>query len=285
MAKKKAVHQRDALAQFNLGNCYYYGWGVIRIERDAYFLWQDAALQGYPLAEYIVGSCHLKGFAETTIDYVQAISWLSSAAKHGNQKAQNFINRIRIITPGERLLIKVSTLDLAGLSIFKNLKPPPTLSTKEFILMVVANMGLDSIEKPRWSIDSYDFGRLGVAVQGIPIQNSSNDSVTPTGPYLIDYTINQDDISECDRVLTVNVDGVKKTIQYIYSMHISIDYKKITSDKQRIKEIEQDPVYLETYVFEETQRLTIRFRPLATRTNKEYWFSMIPKLFGNYFFR
>ena len=87
---RKAAEQGDAVAQFNLGNCYYNGKGVTKDYSQAVYWYRKAAEQRVAAAQYNLGYCYLQGQGVSQ-DYSQAFIWLKKAAEQGVSEAQNFI--------------------------------------------------------------------------------------------------------------------------------------------------------------------------------------------------
>ena len=50
-----------ANAQYNLGQCYYYGTGVLQDYKQAVYWYTKAAEQGYARAQYSLGVCNSNG--------------------------------------------------------------------------------------------------------------------------------------------------------------------------------------------------------------------------------
>jgi TPR repeat protein len=84
--KAKAEHG-DALAQCNLGNCYYEGIGVAKDYVQAVSWYRKAAEQGDARAQNNLGVCydHGEGVAQ---DFVQAVSWFRKAVEQEYVMAQ-----------------------------------------------------------------------------------------------------------------------------------------------------------------------------------------------------
>jgi len=75
------------VAQYNLGVCYYHGYGVTQDYKQAVYWYTKAANQGYAMAQYNLGVCYDNGFGVTQ-DYKQAVCWYTKAANQGNAMAQ-----------------------------------------------------------------------------------------------------------------------------------------------------------------------------------------------------
>ncbi len=84
--KVKAEHG-DALAQCNLGNCYYEGIGVAKDYVQAVSWYRKAAEQGDARAQNNLGVCydHGEGVAQ---DFAQAVSWFRKAVEQNYVMAQ-----------------------------------------------------------------------------------------------------------------------------------------------------------------------------------------------------
>ena len=83
----KAAEQDYAEAQFDLGNCYYYGWGVTKDYTQAVAWYRKAAEQGHADAQCNLGVCYENGWGVTE-DYTQAVAWYRKAAEQGIAEAQ-----------------------------------------------------------------------------------------------------------------------------------------------------------------------------------------------------
>ena len=79
----------DANAQFMLGQCYFFGFGVKKRDREQAVKWySDAARQGVAVAQFMLGQCYFFGFGVKKRDREQAVKWYSDAARHGVAVAQ-----------------------------------------------------------------------------------------------------------------------------------------------------------------------------------------------------
>ncbi len=97
---KLAAEQGHREAQFNLGRCFYYGYGVALSYTAAVHWYTLAALQGHLDAQNNLGNCYTKGKPtpgvgepphinpEVPIDLVRAKYWFERAAQRGYDKAQ-----------------------------------------------------------------------------------------------------------------------------------------------------------------------------------------------------
>lgn len=77
---RKAAEQGNAYAQYNLGNCYYYGNGVPQDNTEAAKWYRKSAEQGNADAQYMLG--------ELADDFEDAVEWYLKAAEQGNADAQ-----------------------------------------------------------------------------------------------------------------------------------------------------------------------------------------------------
>ena len=77
---RKAAEQGNTYAQYNLGNCYYYGNGVPQDNTEAAKWYRKAAEQGDADAQYMLG--------ELADDFEDAVEWYLKAAEQGNADAQ-----------------------------------------------------------------------------------------------------------------------------------------------------------------------------------------------------
>ena len=86
----KAAEQEYAKAQFNLGVCYFNGYGVEMDEKQGFQWFLKAAEQGYAKAQNFVGGCYGKGVGVER-DYKEAFQWFLKAAEQGYAEAQCFV--------------------------------------------------------------------------------------------------------------------------------------------------------------------------------------------------
>ena len=82
-----AAEAGDVKAQFELGECYYFGTGVDVNFNNAVFWFQKAANQGNYDALTDLGYCYIMGKG-IAIDKVKGIKCLTEAAEHGHSEAQ-----------------------------------------------------------------------------------------------------------------------------------------------------------------------------------------------------
>ncbi|MGQ3892406.1 tetratricopeptide repeat protein [Legionella sp. CNM-4043-24] len=80
-------------AQFNLGQLYQYGIGVVKSPEQAITYFQLAAEQQDVQAEYNLGLIYLEG-QTTPVDYQKGIDWMTDAAFKGNPYAQYVLANI-----------------------------------------------------------------------------------------------------------------------------------------------------------------------------------------------
>ena len=84
----RAANQGLAVAQNDLGECYYNGNGVTTDYGEAVKWYRLAADQGYADAQSHLGDCYYQGNGVTQ-DYDEAVKWYRLAADQGNASAQN----------------------------------------------------------------------------------------------------------------------------------------------------------------------------------------------------
>ena len=96
---RKAVFLGDADAQSNLGDIYYYGWGVPQDYAQAAKWYRKAADQGHVMALATVGYMHTEDFNEhregsgILQDEVEAAIWYRRAAEAGDAHCQFDLGR------------------------------------------------------------------------------------------------------------------------------------------------------------------------------------------------
>ncbi len=83
-------------AQNELGNMYYYGWGVERDFSKAFNYYRNAAKAGYVDAQNSLGECYLLGKGIDR-DNEEAIKWIKKAAEQGNVSAQNSMGEFYLL--------------------------------------------------------------------------------------------------------------------------------------------------------------------------------------------
>ena len=84
---KTRAQNADAIAQYNLGTCYYSGQGTAQDLVEAVKWFHKAADQGVPLAQFNLGYCYYFGIGVTK-DPVEAARWFREAAERDNANAQ-----------------------------------------------------------------------------------------------------------------------------------------------------------------------------------------------------
>ena len=90
---KKAAEKDFAKAQCNLGDCYYFGYGVEQSYTEAVKWYKKAAEQEYAQAQYNLGDCYYFGYGVEQ-SYTEAVKWYTLAAEQGNEKAQEALARL-----------------------------------------------------------------------------------------------------------------------------------------------------------------------------------------------
>lgn len=89
-AYRIAAERGDADAQFNLGLCYYNGWGVSKNYVEAARWFRKSADQGYAKAQYNLGYCYYIGNGVAK-NCVEAVRWFRKAARQGHANAQKLL--------------------------------------------------------------------------------------------------------------------------------------------------------------------------------------------------
>ena len=84
---RQAAEQGEAMAQFNLGNMYDFGRGVLEDDAEAVRWFRMAAEQGYAMAQYNLGSMYAHGEGVLKDD-AAAVRWYRMAAEQGDAMAQ-----------------------------------------------------------------------------------------------------------------------------------------------------------------------------------------------------
>ena len=90
---RKAAEQGYADAQANLGNMYNEGKGVIKDEVQAIAWYRKAAEQGLSLAQFNLGNMYLQGKGVAQ-DEAQAVAWYRKAAEQGYADAENVLGQL-----------------------------------------------------------------------------------------------------------------------------------------------------------------------------------------------
>jgi hypothetical protein len=80
--------QRDAWTQNNLGDLYYYGYGVAQDYKAAAQWYRKAAEQGSAAGQCNLGFMYISGYGVAK-DYSKAAEWYRKAAEQGNADGQN----------------------------------------------------------------------------------------------------------------------------------------------------------------------------------------------------
>lgn len=85
-----AATSGNVTAQYELGECYYYGHGVSVDYSKAIHWYHQAAKQGYNEAEFALGYCYHIGKG-VQVDYRKAFGYFNDASLSGNRFAQNYL--------------------------------------------------------------------------------------------------------------------------------------------------------------------------------------------------
>ena len=84
---RQAAEQGDAIAQFNLGNMYASGRGVLEDDAEAVRWYRLAAEQGHADAQFYLGVMYANGKGVLK-DAAEAVRWFHLAAEQGDATAQ-----------------------------------------------------------------------------------------------------------------------------------------------------------------------------------------------------
>ena len=90
---RAASEKGDPEAQYNLGLCYFNGWGVVKDLEQAVLWYRRAAEQGDADAQNNLGVCYEKGLGVPK-DLEQAVLWYRRAAEQGSERAQAALKRL-----------------------------------------------------------------------------------------------------------------------------------------------------------------------------------------------
>ncbi len=83
---QKKAEQGDAVAQNDLGDCYYDGKGTAKDQANAFEWYMKSALQGNALAQHHVGRCYRYGVG-TVKDEIKSFEWYLKAAEQADADA------------------------------------------------------------------------------------------------------------------------------------------------------------------------------------------------------
>ncbi len=89
---RKAAEQGYDKAQYTLGDCYYNGWGVYENKAEAAKWYHKAAEQGYMDAQTQLGHCYYYGIGVNK-DYGETVKWYRRAAAQGSSWAKDWLER------------------------------------------------------------------------------------------------------------------------------------------------------------------------------------------------
>ena len=90
---RRATEEKDADAQKELGNCYYFGRGIEKNLEEAAKWWRRAAEQGHPGAQKNLGDCYFDGEGVKK-DIKEAAKWWRRAAAQGVETAKISLLRL-----------------------------------------------------------------------------------------------------------------------------------------------------------------------------------------------
>lgn len=132
------AEQGDAVAQYKLGCCYFWGDGVATNEKKGVKWLRMSAEQGYAEAQNDLGNCYYIGHG-VALNYTEAVKWYKCAAMQGHSEAQENLSKCYRYGKGvwqsytEAAKWKgASLLALPILSVFeKQVRPTKHLDTAE----------------------------------------------------------------------------------------------------------------------------------------------------------
>ena len=90
---RKAADQGHARAQYELGVCYNFGYGIRKDLKEAVKWYRKAAEQGYIYAIFDLGECYYYGKGVPK-DHKEAAKWYRKAAEQGYPDAQNALKKM-----------------------------------------------------------------------------------------------------------------------------------------------------------------------------------------------
>ncbi len=82
----KKAEAGDAVAQYDLGSCYFHGEGVTKDKKEAAKWYEKSAEQGYSTAQVDFGQCYWWGHGVVK-DQKEAVKWYTKSAEQGNTYA------------------------------------------------------------------------------------------------------------------------------------------------------------------------------------------------------
>jgi TPR repeat protein len=104
---KKSADQGNSSAQYNLGNCYYYGDGVKISDKKAVKYYKLSADQGDRYAQYNLANCYVKGEGVEK-DLTKAASYFKESADQGYYLAMSQVGFYYFHGKGVKQDIKIA---------------------------------------------------------------------------------------------------------------------------------------------------------------------------------
>lgn len=89
----KLAQKGSVEAQYNLGQCYCFGYGVAQNLAEAAKWYRKAAEKGLAMAQYHLALCYANGYGVKK-DYTEAVKWYRKSAKQGVQQAQKALKAL-----------------------------------------------------------------------------------------------------------------------------------------------------------------------------------------------
>ncbi len=90
---RRAAEQGYPGAQFNMGSCYQLGEGVKEDKGQAVYWYRRAAIQGDADSQYMLGLCYARGEGVAT-NSSKAIAWFKKSSRQGHRLAQHILMQI-----------------------------------------------------------------------------------------------------------------------------------------------------------------------------------------------
>lgn len=91
----QAAHQGNAMAQYNLGDMYYFGFGVEKNVMAAFEWYLAATAKRHPHAHYMIALLQAKGELGQ-VDESQIRYWLNEGASYGDPSASYVLNHVGV---------------------------------------------------------------------------------------------------------------------------------------------------------------------------------------------
>jgi len=90
----KAAEHGHVIAQYNMGDHFYHGWGVSQDYAKSAEWYRKAAEKGNNMAQTMLAYCYENGQGVSQ-NYTKAVEWYGKAAAQGDRGAQKEIDRLK----------------------------------------------------------------------------------------------------------------------------------------------------------------------------------------------